>query len=150
MIKNHLFGLMILLCTLSSCSVTTKVGMANDYYSMYGGKPYSVIVNIWGAPDRVESDGAEGKILIYENYTHSTKGSSLSNTPNYAEIRSNTSDIRHFVEFYMSPDDSCYKVRTNHVKDGEKKFSWLKTGIGIGLGVPIAYIIYSMLRPKNS
>ena len=147
--KNTLFCLTVLLCVLSSCSVTTKVNMADDYYAAYAGKSYSFIVNNWGAPNRVESDGADGKILIYETYTHSTSGSSYSYAPNTAEIRSNTSDLRHYAEFYLSSNDSCYKVRTNHMKDGGKKISWLKTGIFVALGVPIAYLIYVMLKPKK-
>lgn len=138
-----------LLFVLSSCSVTSKVNMAEDYYSMYGGKSYSTIVNVWGAPDRVESDGQGGKVLVYENFTHSTNGSIYNNGSNTSDLRANTLDTRHYVEFYISPDDSCYKVRTNHMKDGGKQISWLKTGLAVGLGAPIAYIVFLMLTPKK-
>ena len=146
--KKALVFLMVSLGALSSCTATRQVNMANDYYSRYGGQPYSVIVSCMGAPSRVESDGAGGKILVYEYYTHSTSGSSLSNMSNASEFRSNTTATRHYVEFYLSPDDSCYRVRTNHMKDGEKYFSWWKTGLALGLGTPIAYIFFLMLKPK--
>lgn len=32
---------------------------------------------------------------------------------------------------------------------GGKKFSWLKAGIAVGLGGPIAYIIYLAIAPKK-
>ena len=137
-----------LLCVLSSCSVTSKVNLANDYYSAYGGKSYSYIVNMWGAPNRVVSDGQDGTVLIYENFTHSTNGTIYNNGSNASEIRSNSLDTRHFAEFYISPDDSCYKVRTNHMKDGVKQFSWVKTGLAVALGAPIAYIFFLMLSPN--
>ena len=137
------------LAGLRVCTVTTKINSANDYYSAYGGKSYSYIVNVWGAPNRVESDGQGGQILIYESFTQSTSGSIYNNGSNTSDIRANTLATRHYAEFYISSDDTCYKVRTNHMQDGGKKISWLKTGLLAALGTPIAYIVYIMLAPKN-
>ena len=91
--------LIALLCVLQSCSVTSKVNLANDYYSAYGGKSYSYIVSAWGAPNRVVSDGQDGTILIYENFTHSTNGSIYNNGSNLSNVHANTLDTRHYVEF---------------------------------------------------
>ena len=58
----------IVLC-LGSCSLTRTIPMEAEYNVEWQGKRYSEIVMHFGAPDRVEYDGMNGQILVYENFT---------------------------------------------------------------------------------
>ena len=51
---------------LSSCSIFKHYSVEQAYSEVWKGKSYTEIVVSFGAPDRVESDGNGGQILVYE------------------------------------------------------------------------------------
>lgn len=103
---------------LSSCYTTQTiehdnyVSLLDSYNRNYLGKTSSYIVNVCGAPDRIERLNDGTQIIIYEEYTSRTMGIA------YGGIgTSNTSTTRHFAEFYISPSGYCNNIKTNHVEN---------------------------------
>lgn len=151
--------LVILSFVFSSCGTISALLGSPDYADMerefnmaYVGKTHANIVTTYGAPDRVESDGQGGQILVYEKIT--TKTSTDVDThfgmfdPDYETTISTDKSYKHF---FMDQDGICYMVKTNQSLPGgendrkDKKLTkWTYIGSGIFTAVlaSIALLTY--------
>ena len=118
---------------LSSCTTTVYLPRQNDYNAQYVGKNERSIILAWGAPSRVASDGADGKILVYEevSFTSSSSGGTIVSSELTGPIitsnaSSSTSATTAYAHFYLNKQGICYNVKTNHVKEG-REFSLGRT-----------------------
>lgn len=151
--------LTILPFVLSSCgavvsmfSSTSDAQKEQEFNLAYVGKTYSNIVTTFGAPDRVESDGQGGKILVFEkiNTTISTDVDTHFGMfdPDYTTTQSTSKSYRHF---FMDEDGVCYLVKTNQMLPGGKydkrdksQTKWIYIGSGIFASI-IALLGFSFL-----
>lgn len=111
--------------SLTSCFTATVAAVAaaqNKEVSVdtsaWIGKNRHAIMLSYGVPDREVSDGANGTVLVYEDVTRQRKSTTEENThfgmfdTDYETSVSSTR-YRKFAEFFLTPSDSCYLVRTN-------------------------------------
>ena len=113
----------ILLCSflISSCSTTYLVSLQDDISKRFIGLKHSDIVMAMGAPTRETTDGATGKILVYEEII--TKDISAAANANYI-VRTYTpyaTGLQSYVQFYIDKNNICYEVKTNYVKSVNEK-----------------------------
>ena len=120
----------LLLIGLSACS--TYVSLEPIANKEWQGKPHSKIIEAYGAPDREVSDGAGGKILVYENsYTEVRTDM----TPTWGgvygfyydimeprDLRTTSETHIDYAHFYVDASGICYKVATNMEKEVKKVF----------------------------
>ena len=127
--------LLIAVLAMSSCSTAIKyISLEQSYNEQWVGRSHADIVATYGAPDRVESDGLDGSILVYETIT------------TVSEVRETVSDVyenktiaeKEFTHFFIGADNRCYTVKTNLVEvDQEsvkrsKRIFWTSYGISFG------------------
>lgn len=135
----------IVLC-LGSCSLTRKIPMEAEYNVEWQGKRYSEIVMHFGAPDRVEYDGMNGQILVYENFTTVTTTDVDTHfgrfDPDYTtKVRTD----KDYIHFFLDENDICYLVKSNEKRTDPKAekrskvLFWTHTGIlgALTLLIPI-------------
>ena len=120
-----------MLCALSSCSVYESLEPAAN--KEWVGKTHAAIIQAYGAPDRETSDGAGGKILVYENYRTEVRATAEPG-PWYGGIYgfyydivepvrniNTTSETKvDYAHFYIGTDNLCYKVATNLEREVKK------------------------------
>ncbi len=116
---------------LSSCITTqtvTKYTIVKDKevigttFDELKGQTENYILRQLGAPKNQISDGAGGKILVYEDVTHVTSSSSSSSTSASlfyygAQGSSNTqttsTEKRVFAQFFIDGNSLCYDIKTS-------------------------------------
>ena len=107
----------VLLCCvlLSSCATTSQVSLQDDISRHFLGLKHNEIVMAMGAPTRETSDGATGKILIYEEVI--PRDYSAANANYIVRTYSPTvTGTQSYVQFYIDKDNTCYNVITNYTK----------------------------------
>ena len=67
--KKRIITLMTAAMMLCSCATVKYIPMEEEYNREWINRSYSEIVMEYGAPDRVEYDGKDGSILVYEKFT---------------------------------------------------------------------------------
>lgn len=131
---------------LASCSMTRTIPMEAEYNAEWQGKSYSAIVMHFGAPDRVEYDGMNGQIIVYENFT--TVSTTDVDThfgrfdPDYTtKVKTN----KDYIHFFLDENNTCYLVKSNREQidpKAKRRFNvlfWTHTGIlgALTLLIPI-------------
>ena len=124
------------LVALSSCSVLKTYPVEQKYNEEWKGRSHSDIVKRFGAPDRVESDGSGGQILIYEKV--STTATTDVDThfgmfdPDYTtKVQTN----KFYTHFFVGPDNICYNIKSNRTIFDPQSKAKAKTTLGICAGV---------------
>lgn len=120
----------------SSCSTAVKyISLEQSYNDQWVGRSHADIVTTYGAPDRVESDGLDGKILVYETITMVSES-----REKFSGVYDNVSKSeKEFTHFFVGADNRCYTVKTNLVEaDPEsvrksKRVFWTSYGVGCGV-----------------
>lgn len=128
-----------ILAAMTSCGTTKYVPTEEDELTqIWAGKEYQDIVQSYGAPDRIEMDGMDGSILVYEG--HATAIDSQTNTRDsvyVTQVPTTVTDRNHEREmyFFLNPEGYCYLVSTNRsVPGNDMEKDDLKEGL-IGMGV---------------
>lgn len=126
----------------ASCSSAIKyVSMEPSYNEQWTGRSHADIVAEFGAPDRVESDGLDGSILVYETIT-TTSEIKEKYTGVYNETVTTDKEYTHY---FIGSDDRCYAVKSNVVEADpdsvkrSKRVFWTSYGVGFG-AVLLAFI----------
>ena len=111
--KRCLFFLLLALLSAVSCSTPRYVSSEPYLQDQWIGSSHAEIIREFGAPNREISDGADGQILVYENFPTTATVYGYS-----ATIEKN----RSFKEFYLDAEGNCYDVRSNESRrDGRKE-----------------------------
>lgn len=121
---------------LASCSLTRTIPVEAEYNAEWQGKSYSEIVMHFGAPDRVEYDGMNGQILVYENFT-TVKTTDVDThfgrfDPDYTTKVKTDKD---YIHFFLNGNNVCYLVKSNEERTDPKArrtfnaLFWTHTGI---------------------
>ena len=129
------FFLLFVILTLASCSSAIKyVSMEPSYNEQWNGRSHADIVAEFGAPDRVESDGLNGSILVYETIT------------TVSEIKEKYSGVynetvttdKEYTHYFIGSDNRCYAVKSNKMEADQdslkrsKRVFWTSYGVGCG------------------
>ena len=78
------------------------------YYDSFTGKPCAAVIQAFGAPTRITTDGKGGNIYVWEK-TYTTGGEVY-----YISGRMHSTPLRfhkNIKEFYFTSDDKCYHWR---------------------------------------
>ena len=120
--KRCFFFLLTAILTAVSCSTPRYVSSQPDMQGQWIDRSHAEIIREFGAPTRELSDGADGKILVYERFE------TTSHTSEFMGSYSTTvENNRIYKEFYLGADDYCYDVRTNEQRRDGRQFSFLKS-----------------------
>lgn len=132
---KRIFIMLVSLLVLSSCATSVKyISMEQIYTEQWTGRSHSDIVSAFGAPDRVESDGLDGLILVYEKVT------------TVSEIKEKYSGVynetvttdKEYTHYFIGSDNRCYAVKSNIVEADpdslkrSKRVFWTSYGVGCG------------------
>lgn len=132
---KRIFIMLVSLLVLSSCATSVKyISMEQKYTEQWTGRSHSDIVSTFGAPDRVESDGLDGLILVYEKVT------------TVSEIKEKYSGVynetvttdKEYTHYFIGNDNRCYAVKSNEVEADpdslkrSKRVFWTSYGVGCG------------------
>lgn len=132
--KRFLY-LLISLIALSSCGVLKNYPLEQEYNEVWKGKTYNEIVMSFGAPDRVESDGNGGKILVYEEFDTTTTTDVDTHFGNFdPDYTTKVRTSKTYTHFFISSDYSCYHVKSNMTKldaQGKNGRTWLVGSLGV-------------------
>ena len=103
---KHFILLLSALALLTACGSSRRVSAA-DGTATWEGRTTSEIIQAMGDPDRIDTDGKGGSILVYETAPDYS-------SPDYdilapeASVRS-----RRYAHFYLNDEGRCYRVDTN-------------------------------------
>ena len=127
---------LICIILLSSCSLVRFQPIEQEYNKSWTGRSYADIVREFGAPDRVEYDGKDGNILVYEEF--STVSSTDVDThfgrfdPDYTTtVRTD----KEYVQFFLDSDNTCYLVKSNKSRADQKSLRNARISLGVTGGV---------------
>ncbi len=137
-----------ILAAMTSCGTTKYVPTEEDELTqIWAGKEYQDIVQSYGEPDRIEMDGDDGSILVYEEQAPVSE--------RVPQVPTTVTDRNHEREmyFFLNPEGYCYLVSTNRsVPDRDMKKDDLKEGlIGVGVitGITLTAFIISLIRETD-
>jgi hypothetical protein len=115
--------------------------MEPSYNEQWNGRSHADIVAEFGAPDRVESDGLDGSILVYETITTVSEIKEK-----YTGVYNETvTTDKEYTHYFIGSDDRCYAVKSNVVEADpdsvkrSKRVFWTSYGVGFG-AVLLAFI----------
>ena len=119
---KHFILLLAALALLTACGSSRRVSAA-DGTSAWEGRTTSEIMRAMGDPDRIDTDGKGGSILVYE----STPDYS---SPDYDILAPEASaSPRRYAHFYLDDEGECYRVDTNRTLpapyDAYRPYRWL-------------------------
>lgn len=132
---KRIFIMLVSLLVLSSCAASVKyISMEPIYNEQWTGRSYADVVSTFGAPDRVESDGLDGSILVYEKVT------------TVSEIKEKYSGVynetvttdKEYTHYFIGSDNRCYAVKSNKMEADQdslkrsKRVFWTSYGVGCG------------------
>ena len=103
---KHFILLLSALALLTACGTTRRVS-ASEGTAAWEGRTTSEIMRAMGDPDRIDSDGKGGSILVYESAPDYS-------SPDYDILDPAASArARRYANFYLSDEGICYRVDTN-------------------------------------
>ena len=103
---KHFILLLLALALLTACGTSRQVSSA-DRTATWEGRTTSEILQVMGDPDRIDSDGHGGSILVYETAPDYT-------SPDYDILAPEASaHSRRYAIFYLDEEGRCYRVDTN-------------------------------------
>lgn len=98
---------------MTSCGTTKYVPTEEDELTqIWAGKEYQDIVQSYGEPDRIEMDGDDGSILVYEEQAPVSE-----RVPPVPTIVTGLDHERE-MNFFLNPEGYCYLVSTNRSVPG--------------------------------
>lgn len=138
-----------ILAAMTSCGTTKYVPTEEDELTqIWAGKEYQDIVKSYGEPDRIEMDGMDGSILVYEEHATVIERDSVY----VPQAPTTVTDRDHEREmyFFLNPEGYCYLVSTNRsVPDRDMKKDDLKKPlivVGVIAGIALTVPIISLIR----
>ena len=134
--RTRILYLLAAVLIFSSCSILKVSSVEQEYNEVWKGKSYTDIVMEFGAPDRVESDGSGGQILIYEKVSTTTTTDVDTHfgmfDPDYTtKVQTN----KFYTHFFVGPDNICYHIKSNRTIFDPQSKAKAKTTLGICAGV---------------
>ena len=103
----------------------TARSVTNNNLNWWIGQKLSDVIDVWGAPSRTVSDGADGQIVVYETFVSGTSGSytpgalswdGYGNITNYRAASDTRSSYSYtaYREVYIDKNNIIKKVKTGN------------------------------------
>ena len=129
---KHFFLLLLAVATVTACGTSRRV-TATEGTPAWEGRTTSEILQVMGDPDRIESDGKDGSILVYES------GPDYS-SPDYDILAPEASaSPRRYANFYLDEEGRCYRVDTNRPLPVPSRF--FHTGVAVEVWLDLLWSI---------
>ena len=120
---KRVFFLILSVLVLASCSVTRRVTTAPS--QPWVGCTTEDIIKAMGDPDRIDSDGKGGSIIVYESAPNY-------DDPNYDILDPEASKRpRQYARFYLDNEGICYQVDTNRPLPAAPSSSPVQVGYSV-------------------
>ena len=135
---KHFILLLSALALLTACGSSRRVS-AVDGTAAWEGRTTSEIMRAMGDPDRIDTDGKGGSILVYE----STPDYS---SPDYDILAPEASaSPRRYAHFYLDDEGVCYRVDTNRTLpapyEAYRSYRWLAVPFAVDVLVYLPLLI---------
>ena len=136
-----------MLAAMTSCGTAKYIPTEEEELTQtWAGKEYSDIVQSYGAPDRVETDGRDGSIMVYEEFAKVMKSQTDTRDTVFGPSVTTTitnQDKRLYMNFFLNPEGHCYLVKTNRPVPGSamEKHTLKKWWIGMGIATGVLFIV---------
>ena len=135
---KHFILLLSALALLTACGTTRRVS-ASEGTAAWEGRTTSEIMRAMGDPDRIDTDGKGGSILVYE----STPDYS---SPDYDILAPEASaSPRRYAHFYLDDEGVCYRVDTNRTLpapyEAYSSYRWLAVPFAVDILVYLPLLI---------
>lgn len=120
----------------------------------WAGKEYKDIVKSYNTPDRIEKNGSEGTILVYEDITSVSECETKTCDTAYGpKVTTTTTTRRHrqYTNFFLDRKGSCYMVKTNRripaceMEKHEIKDFWVLVGTGFAAVFTVPILVTAAL-----
>lgn len=150
--KSPIAAVCAMVMLVSSCGSAKLVPAEEEYNNAWKGRTHAEIVQTYGAPNRSESDGQGGIILVYETVVISTTTSSNAGLGMYApdHFTSRSSSSEQYVHFFLDSNDYCYLVKTNKALPGGQREEQIRRNmyflVGGALAASLLIIISGTMR----
>ena len=106
--SSRILCLLAAVVAFSSCSILKVSSVEQEYNEVWKDRTYTEIVMEFGAPDRVESDGNGGNILIYEKVSTTATTDVDTHFGNFdPDYTTKVQTHKSYVHFYVGPDHMC-------------------------------------------
>lgn len=126
---KRLLIMILAVLAFASCSPIKYLALEDSLNEQWSGRSHADILHEYGAPDRVESDGLDGSILVYEAINEDLS--------------------KDYTQFFIGGDSRCYMVKSNLIEadpDSVKRSKRvLATTYGVSLGLTILLGILSVI-----
>ena len=121
--RRVIFLILSAVLVLTSCSVTRRVTTAPS--QPWVGCTTEDIIKAMGDPDRIDSDGKGGSIIVYESAPNY-------DDPNYDILDPEASKRpRQYARFYLDNEGICYQVDTNRPLPAAPSSSPVRVGYSV-------------------
>jgi|GEM_PF-3018525 len=121
---------MILIGALPACTVLARVPVNPDYTTIFQGQSKYDIMRQAGVPDKEASDGRDGVIYEYSNWSR------LKSRTDFLNLIRSSDNISYIqsIAFFFDKEDRCYLVKTDAQYFQRQHSSGRTTGLILGLG----------------
>ena len=135
---KHFLLLLSALALLTACGSARRVSAA-DGTATWEGRTTSEIIRAMGDPDRIDTDGKGGSILVYETAPDYS-------SPDYDILAPEASArSRRYAHFYLDEGGECYRVDTNRSLpvpyDTYRSYRWLVVPFAVDVLVYLPLLI---------
>ncbi|MCR5549141.1 MAG: hypothetical protein K6F25_10380 [Bacteroidales bacterium] len=142
-------GLVLAAVSLSSCAPAGYISKEAEFNNAWVGKTHQEIVAAYGAPTREVTDGKDGTILVYEEFSTSVYG------PAYPyrhypwggwyghDVYTRTN--RDYADFFINGEGTCYLVRSNIALPGGEYDRASHTAVAVIAGVAVVCSVASLI-----
>ena len=127
---------LICIILLSSCSLIRFQPLEQEYNNTWTGRSYAEIVREFGAPDRVEYDGLDGRILIYEEFESITSTDVDTHFGRFdPDYTTTVKTDKKYIQFFLDSGNTCYLVKSNKSKVDQQSLKNARITLGVTGGV---------------
>ena len=135
---KHFILLLAALALLTACGTSRRVS-ASEGTAAWEGRTTSEILQVMGDPDRIDADGKDGSILVYESAPDYS-------SPDYDILDPAASArARRYANFYLDDEGVCYRVDTNRnlpaPYDSYRSFRWLAVPFAVDVLVYLPLLV---------
>ena len=135
----------------TSCSIYKQYPLEEEYNQSWKGRSYGEIVAEFGAPDRVEYDGIDGRILVYEEFISTAKTEIDTHFGRFdPDSKTTVKTDRQYVHFFIDSENICYMVKSNRMRTDPQSQKKAMITIGVASGVSACICgLLAIIIPKS-
>ena len=136
---KHFLFLFLSAVVVTACGTARQVSASQTPASSWVGCSTSEILEAMGSPNRIDGDGKDGSILVYESTPDY-------NDPNYDIFDPQASArTRRYAKFYLDREGVCYYVDANRDLPSAPRGDAVYSGLVSGLDILFDIVIFPLL-----